>query len=79
VDKGILIDGLTARHPLAGKELPVYTSSYVLNEYGSGAIMGVPFHDERDCAFALENDLPLVQVIEDNRLVNSGEFSGLIC
>jgi leucyl-tRNA synthetase len=57
----------------------------VLNEYGTGSIMGVPFHDERDCAFALKNNLPMIQVIEgdeeanlDNCLMkNSDDLSGL--
>jgi leucyl-tRNA synthetase len=56
---------------MTGEELPVYLASYVLKEYGSGAIMGVPFHDERDCNFALKNSIPIVQVIdgdEENNL-----------
>lgn len=65
--------------------MPVYLASYVLKEYGSGAIMGVPFHDERDCNFALKNNIPIVQVIdgdEENKLeecvlVNSSKYNGL--
>jgi leucyl-tRNA synthetase len=49
-----------AIHPLTYEELPIYVTSYVINDYGTGAIMGVPFHDEKDCAFALENDITLV-------------------
>jgi leucyl-tRNA synthetase len=41
-----------AIHPITNKELPVYFASYVFNEYGTGAVMGVPFHDERDQMFA---------------------------
>lgn len=63
----------------------MYATTYVLNDYGTGAIMGVPYHDERDCAFALKNQIEMVQVIlgdeinnlEDCTLVNSGEFNGL--
>ena len=73
-------------HPFTGAKLPVYVASYVLADYGPGALMGVPMHDERDCAFALENNLTLIQVIDGEEdeaekggtLVNSGEdFDGM--
>lgn len=56
----------------------------MLNEYGTGSIMGVPFHDERDCAFAIKNNLPMIQVIEGDEetnldkctLKNSSKFTG---
>ena len=81
----MLLQGLQAIHPLTGESLPVYLASYVLKEYGSGAIMGVPFHDERDCTFALKNNITMIQVIEgdeenkleDCTLVNSQAFNGL--
>ena len=60
IDEGLLLQNVKAIHPLTGHELPVYLTTYVLNDYGTGAIMGVPFHDERDCAFALKNNLPMI-------------------
>ncbi|HSG88660.1 MAG TPA: leucine--tRNA ligase [Pseudomonadales bacterium] len=59
---GIATD-LVAIHPLTGAELPVWIANFVLMEYGSGAVMAVPGHDERDWEFATKYDLPIVQVI----------------
>jgi leucyl-tRNA synthetase len=65
-------------NPVNGERLPVYVADYVLMEYGTGAIMAVPAHDERDREFAEEFDLPIREVIdEDGVLVDSGEFTGL--
>jgi leucyl-tRNA synthetase len=85
--------GIQARHPLTGAEVPVWVANFVLMEYGTGAVMSVPAHDERDHAFALQYGLPILQVIapvdgsdwdvleraytEPGRLVASGAFSGL--
>ena len=81
--------GAYAINPLTGKKVPVYAADYVLYSYGTGAVMGVPAHDERDFAFAKKYNLPVNQVItnkthdavlpyvEDGYLVNSGEFDGL--
>jgi leucyl-tRNA synthetase len=70
--------GLYATNPVNGERLPVYVADYVLMEYGTGAIMAVPAHDERDREFAEAFDLPIREVIdEDGVLVNSGEFTGL--
>ncbi|AHE99200.1 leucine--tRNA ligase [Thioalkalivibrio paradoxus] len=85
--------GITARHPLSGEEVPVWVANFVLMEYGTGAVMAVPAHDERDHAFAQQYGLPIRPVIEPldgsrwdfdaaaftdhGRLVDSGEFSGL--
>jgi len=56
--------GQTATHPLTGDELPIFVANYVLMSYGSGAVMAVPAHDERDFEFAQRYDLPIVPVIE---------------
>ncbi|MFI8553856.1 leucine--tRNA ligase [Psychrobacter sp. NPDC077938] len=55
--------GLTVTHPLTGEEVPVWVANYVLMSYGSGAVMAVPAHDERDYEFANKYDLPIKQVI----------------
>lgn len=56
--------GLFAKHPITGKDIPIWVGNYVLMSYGSGAVMGVPAHDERDFAFAKKYDLPIIQVID---------------
>ena len=63
---GVLIDGLTAINPVNGKEIPIWISDYVLMSYGTGAIMAVPAHDERDWEFAKKFNLPLIQVVAKN-------------
>ena len=80
-------------NPLTGAKLPVWASDYVLADYGTGAIMAVPAHDQRDLEFALKFDLPIVKVLDvegaedpatsgvaaagDGVLINSGELTGL--
>ena len=86
---GVVIDGLTAINPVNGKEIPIWVSDYVLMSYGTGAIMAVPAHDERDWEFAKKFDLPIIEVIEGGNvdeaaftdvatgtLVNSGFLTG---
>ena len=83
---GVVIEGLTAINPFTGKPVPVFIADYVLSNYGTGAVMAVPAHDERDFAFAKKYELPIISVIDglgvteahikDGLLVNSGEFSG---
>lgn len=80
--------GAYAINPLNGNKLPIYIADYVLGDYGYGAIMAVPAHDQRDYDFAKKFDLPIIQVIEggdiskeawegDGVLVNSGFLNGL--
>ena len=85
--------GLTVSHPLTGKPLPLWVANFVLMGYGSGAVMSVPGHDQRDWEFATKYGLSIVQVIDDVEdlpaditraaytekgcLINSGEFDGL--
>ncbi len=83
--------GAFATNPLTGKDIPIYTADYVLGAYGTGAIMAVPGHDERDFEFAKKFDLPIVQVVskdgslldhldapfsDDGIAVRSGQFDG---
>ncbi len=74
---------LQARHPMTGDLIPIFAANYVLMDYGTGAVMGVPGHDERDEAFALKYQLPIVTVIEaptrwePGVLIHSGDFSGM--
>ena len=63
---GVCIDGLTAVNPVNGKEIPVWISDYVLMSYGTGAIMAVPAHDQRDWEFAKKFGLPMIQVVSKN-------------
>ena len=63
---GVVLDGLNAVNPVNGKEIPIWISDYVLMSYGTGAIMAVPAHDERDWEFAKKFGLPLVQVVAKN-------------
>ncbi|KAG9413775.1 putative leucine--tRNA ligase, mitochondrial [Aphanomyces cochlioides] len=70
--------GLTAKHPLTQEEVPLYLAEYVLPGVGTGAVMGVPAHDDRDAVFAEHHNLPIPVVIDDNdNVANSAEFSGL--
>ncbi len=87
---GVVLDGLTAVNPVNGKEIPIWISDYVLMSYGTGAIMAVPAHDERDWEFAKKFGLPIIEVVaggdvdqaaftdvSSGKLVNSGFLDGL--
>ena len=63
---GVKIDGLTAVNPVNGKEITIWVSDYVLMSYGTGAIMAVPAHDERDWEFAKKFNMPIIQVVESS-------------
>ncbi len=86
---GGVFTGAYATHPLTGEQIPIWVADYVLMEYGSGAIMAVPAHDERDWAFAHAMGLPVRAVVQprdgapadapftgEGRLALSGEFTG---
>ncbi len=87
---GVRLDGVMAINPVNGKEIPIFISDYVLISYGTGAIMAVPAHDERDFDFAKKFNLPIVEVVNggdvekeaytdcnDGYMVNSGFLTGL--
>ena len=85
---GVKIDGLTAINPVNGKEIPVYISDYVMMGYGTGAIMAVPAHDDRDYDFAKKFGIDIIEVIKggnideaaytgDGEMVNSGFLNGM--
>ena len=72
---GVRIEGLTAKNPVSGREIPIYISDYVMMGYGTGAIMAVPAHDERDYDFAKKFGIEIVPVIEGGDL-NEGAYTG---
>ena len=67
---GVMLKGVKAINPVNGKEIPIWISDYVLASYGTGAIMAVPAHDDRDWAFAKKFDMPIIQVISGEEDVN---------
>lgn len=72
--------GVHVVHPLTQNKIPVYVADYVLMGYGTGAVMGVPAHDERDELFANKLSLPIIKVIDESqRLINSPGFDGSSC
>lgn len=74
---GIQLRGIVAINPATKEEIPVWIADYVLAGYGTGAIMAVPAHDERDLEFAKKYILPTLDVVEGDMLINSGKFNGL--
>lgn len=92
IDKKGMNTGMRVIHPMTGAEIPVWVANFVLMDYGSGAVMAVPAHDQRDWEFATAYQLPIQPVIETTEgntditvaaitskgtTINSGEFSGL--
>jgi leucyl-tRNA synthetase len=93
LEKSGMATGISAIHPLSGELIPVWVGNYVLMDYGSGAVMAVPAHDQRDYEFATQYQLPIKQVVAptDNQdcdldsqafvergvLINSGDYDGL--
>lgn len=67
--------GLTAFHPLTGQPLPVWVANFVLMGYGSGAVMSVPGHDQRDWEFATKYELPIIQVVESSSASEAADIS----
>lgn len=87
---GVELKGITAVNPISGKEIPIWASDYVMITYGTGAIMAVPAHDDRDYAFAKKFNLEIIEVVEggdvskepytdtdDGILINSPVINGL--
>ncbi len=88
---GVCLEGLFAVNPVNGKEIPIFVSDYVLMSYGTGAIMAVPAHDDRDWDFAKKFDLPIIEVVaggedvqkaaytntDSGKMVNSGFLDGM--
>lgn len=85
---GVKLEGFTAVNPVNGKEIPIYISDYVMMGYGTGAIMAVPAHDQRDYEFAKKFGIDIIEVIKggdiskeaytgDGEMVNSGFLNGL--
>ena len=87
---GIALEGVHVINPATGREIPIWISDYVLGSYGTGAIMAVPAHDERDYEFAQKFNLPVIEVVgstddsekilpftEEGTVMNSGLFDGL--
>ena len=90
---GCILKGLYVKNPLTNAKVPVYLADFVLNGYGTGAVMAVPTHDQRDFEFAKQFGIPMIQVIEgdctecavekkeylakNSKMLNSAEFSGL--
>ena len=72
---GVKLEGVMAVNPVNGKEIPIFISDYVLMSYGTGAIMAVPAHDERDWEFAKKFDLPIIEVVKGGEDVQKAAFT----
>lgn len=75
-DKTGLFSGIWARNPVDGQRIPIFVADYVSMDYGTGAIMAVPAHDDRDHAFATKYGLPIVEVVEAPAAVDEACFTG---
>lgn len=91
---GVKLDGIMAINPVNNKRVPIYLGDFVIASYGTGSVMAVPSHDQRDYEFALKYNIPMIQVIEGDvsehalekadyldhkhKLINSEEFSGML-
>lgn len=80
---GVVLDGVKAINPVNGKEVPIFLGDFVLASYGTGAVMAVPTHDQRDFEYALEHNIPMIQVIDgqstENHAFEKTDYLGKEC
>ena len=80
---GVLVKGVKAINPINGKEVPIFLGDFVLGDYGTGAVMAVPSHDQRDFEYAQVHDIPMIQVIDgadvSEKAFEKGDYLGKGC
>lgn len=80
---GVLVKGIRAINPVNGKEVPIYLGDFVLGDYGTGAVMAVPSHDQRDFEYAKAHNIPMIQVIDgadvSEKAFEKGDYLGKNC
>ena len=80
---GVLVKGVKAINPVNGKEVPIYLGDFVLGDYGTGAVMAVPSHDQRDFEYAKTHNIPMIQVIDGSdvseKAFEKGDYLGKNC
>ncbi len=80
---GVLVKGVKAINPVNGKEVPIFLGDFVLGDYGTGAVMAVPSHDQRDFEYAQVHDIPMIQVIDgadvSEHAFEKGDYLGKGC
>lgn len=80
---GVLVKGVKAINPVNGKEVPIYLGDFVLGDYGTGAVMAVPSHDQRDFEYAKAHNIPMIQVIDgadvSEKAFEKGDYLGKNC
>lgn len=80
---GVVLDGVKAINPVNGKEVPIFLGDFVLASYGTGAVMAVPTHDQRDFEYALEHNIPMIRVIDgqstENHAFEKTDYLGKEC